>query len=75
MIEAVRKADKRCFNPRAPRGARPICLASGEKSVEFQSTRPARGATLEAGRIVSTPLFQSTRPARGATAAASCSWK
>src|SRR5947209_6152753 len=34
----------RCFNPRAPRGARPYILAM-RKFEEFQSTRPARGAT------------------------------
>ena len=34
----------------------------------FQSTRPARGATLSASVISSSPYsFQSTRPARGAT--------
>ena len=56
------------FNPRAPHGARLDQLDDDELVDEFQSTRPARGAT-------SAPLpndglyqrFQSTRPARGAT--------
>ena len=34
------------FNPRAPRGARPLVLSSGSGGMGFQSTRPARGATL-----------------------------
>jgi len=33
------------FNPRAPRGARRKVAALGEGLFEFQSTRPARGAT------------------------------
>jgi len=34
-----------CFNPRAPRGARPSAVAIKVANREFQSTRPARGAT------------------------------
>ena len=34
---------------------------------EFQSTRPARGATEIAHKLTDTIKFQSTRPARGAT--------
>jgi len=37
-----------CFNPRAPRGARHAFDVPGGVSVEFQSTRPARGATVRA---------------------------
>ena len=33
----------------------------------FQSTRPARGATLILDARVAAHVFQSTRPARGAT--------
>ena len=33
------------FNPRAPRGARPPCEFLRQKFFQFQSTRPARGAT------------------------------
>ena len=34
-----------CFNPRAPCGARPVSLSRQQPSLEFQSTRPMRGAT------------------------------
>src|SRR5439155_1219962 len=33
------------FNPRAPRGARPLHLAGQAADLVFQPTRPARGAT------------------------------
>ena len=33
------------FNPRAPRGARPVVYVSASSSGRFQSTRPSRGAT------------------------------
>ncbi len=59
-----------CFNPRAPRGARHRATSTEVISVEFQSTRPARGATTVCRpdpRLLS--MFQSTRPARGATSA------
>ena len=36
----------RCFNPRAPCGARLICIPSDALFYWFQSTRPMRGATL-----------------------------
>src|SRR5208282_3390561 len=36
---------RRCFNPRAPRGARPKGCKAYTRSGMFQSTRPARGAT------------------------------
>jgi len=35
----------RCFNPRAPRGARLSSSSSPPSVMMFQSTRPARGAT------------------------------
>jgi len=38
---------RRCFNPRAPRGARPVAHLTALVDYEFQSTRPARGATTE----------------------------
>ena len=38
--------------------------------IGFQSTRPARGATLVTRNPEHTMKFQSTRPARGATATA-----
>ena len=34
-----------CFNPRAPRGARLLLTVAQERREEFQSTRPAWGAT------------------------------
>ncbi len=34
------------FNPRAPRGARPVPLCGTARVYLFQSTRPSRGATL-----------------------------
>ena len=34
-----------CFNPRAPRGARPDRVGTLDEVLQFQSTRPARGAT------------------------------
>ena len=34
------------FNPRAPRGARRVNKGQGHTTQEFQSTRPARGATI-----------------------------
>ena len=39
---------------------------------EFQSTRPARGATEVIGPMASPFIFQSTRPARGATSSRTC---
>ena len=36
---------RRCFNPRAPHGARPREVFAPTALSEFQSTRPARGAT------------------------------
>ena len=42
--------------------------ACNSKPLEFQSTRPARGATgEERHHMVNVKRFQSTRPARGAT--------
>ena len=34
------------FNPRPPRGGRPVVIDADNNSVVFQSTPPARGATL-----------------------------
>ena len=38
-----------------------------ENDCKFQSTRPARGATVLETSAIHRYLFQSTRPARGAT--------
>ena len=63
----IRKAQTRCFNPRAPCGARQhgFCITTASKM--FQSTRPMRGATTGGDKQNYLYLFQSTRPMRGAT--------
>ena len=59
---------QRYFNPRAPRGARHLMVGDVFSSMIFQSTRPARGATVsDRGKEEQLRIFQSTRPARGAT--------
>ncbi len=61
-------ADCTSFNPRAPRGARHDDGQSVLMPDEFQSTRPARGATAVTNPGLKAVVeFQSTRPARGAT--------
>ncbi len=56
-----------CFNPRAPRGARQNRHGIRPGVAKFQSTRPARGATVGIDFPHASQRFQSTRPARGAT--------
>ena len=63
-------ADGADFNPRAPRGARPYPFVFDTLFPEFQSTRPARGATEMPYEYAQIGAFQSTRPARGATTSA-----
>ena len=58
---------RRCFNPRAPCGARQAMPKITTAAVKFQSTRPVRGATWAAEKIADGKKFQSTRPVRGAT--------
>ena len=56
------------FNPRSPRGERPIIRQWNLFLSSFQSTLPAWGATGTAGRLlVRINAFQSTLPAWGAT--------
>ena len=55
------------FNPRSPRGERQESLLTIFDVPEFQSTLPARGATIPAAVSAATYRFQSTLPARGAT--------
>ena len=56
------------FNPRTPRGVRPGYTAAFTLAARFQSTHPARGATVSLLRPPrAIPVFQSTHPARGAT--------
>ena len=56
------------FNPRTPRGVRHMLRGGGTGPHGFQSTHPARGATIDRLSSMSADLFQSTHPARGATA-------
>ena len=62
-----RSARVRHFNPRAPRGARPLHSLHIHQRHLFQSTRPSRGATRKRAWNLSREKFQSTRPSRGAT--------
>ena len=55
------------FNPRSPRGERLAISWHLLQTREFQSTLPARGATLAAAEALDLVIFQSTLPARGAT--------
>ena len=56
------------FNPRSPRGERLVNLPIQHFLSVFQSTLPARGATLPGVQKELDAAFQSTLPARGATA-------
>ena len=51
----------------APREGRDRMIPDLSISLLFQSTRPARGATLHRAKYRIGMWFQSTRPARGAT--------
>ena len=56
------------FNPRTPRGVRPMSARCSGVRLGFQSTHPARGATSDGAEVLrSMQQFQSTHPARGAT--------
>ena len=55
------------FNPRSPHGERRVWLSQIAGFLQFQSTLPARGATLSMFPEDLKRLFQSTLPARGAT--------
>jgi len=55
------------FNPRTPRGVRPVRSQNPNKGDLFQSTHPARGATVRPALVLNSETFQSTHPARGAT--------
>ena len=64
------------FNPRSPHGERLRWTVKNTRLERFQSTLPARGATISGQTIFVASRFQSTLPARGATlrrlAVASC---
>ena len=55
------------FNPRPPRGGRPFLPSFPWPPHRFQSTPPARGATIQSDVTMDIIRFQSTPPARGAT--------
>ena len=55
------------FNPRAPRRARLFIERRFDSFSLFQSTRPAKGATVATKSTSTSASFQSTRPAKGAT--------
>ena len=46
LFAGLNRLVKYGFNPRAPRGARRHKCTSGRRPSSFQSTRPARGATV-----------------------------
>ena len=55
------------FNPHSPRGERRYSAQHSYDHSPFQSTLPARGATLRRRCTTQAVKFQSTLPARGAT--------
>ena len=59
----------RYFNPRSPRGERPVFNLALFILDAFQSTLPSRGATPLCALMRAATIFQSTLPSRGATRA------
>ncbi len=55
----------RNFNPRTPRGVRLSAVLKSTGRGEFQSTHPARGATLRSTSVTGTPLHFNPRTPRG----------
>ena len=55
------------FNPRSPHGERHKSAVFIRVRTQFQSTLPARGATMSKNKQAVRTRFQSTLPARGAT--------
>ena len=64
---ASRRGCRRNFNPRTPRGVRLNGQREWLWEGQFQSTHPARGATICLLWVRMKKPFQSTHPARGAT--------
>ena len=62
------------FNPRAPRGARPGSLPALRGGQRFQSTRPARGATVSFGMEFNPTSNFNPRAPRGARPCPRRSW-
>ena len=67
VLVSCPESSLRCFNPRAPCGARPRNRLHTVCQGVFQSTRPMRGATRMCLSASMSLRFQSTRPMRGAT--------
>ena len=61
------KNENQYFNPRSPHGERPAAYYDFVRSLEFQSTLPAWGATTRFCSNRGFTIFQSTLPAWGAT--------
>ena len=74
-LSYIRDSSNRCSHYAPLRGATVVTRTVTEGAAEFQSTRPARGATHYTGNDGDTAIFQSTRPARGATSRLSTCWK
>ena len=66
-IQGFRRNQQLDFNPRSPHGERLRRRTPQRRPPRFQSTLPARGATLRPCRARRGKRFQSTLPARGAT--------
>ena len=64
-IISNRAGFRRDFNPRSPRGERPIVKHRTAKTAIFQSTLPARGATAEAVRHAAASSDFNPRSPRG----------
>jgi len=67
LVFMPRRWPRRCFNSRAPRGARLVSPPDLLSPSVFQFTRPAWGATARALCERMREPFQFTRPAWGAT--------
>ena len=68
LVPGIYQLLKNHFNPRTPCGARRQIHQDHRLTMEFQSTRPMRGATKVMVPTFCQRVFQSTRPVRGATA-------
>ena len=53
------------FNPRTPRGVRPLSVVPQTNTFVFQSTHPARGATLQSLKIICPMWYFNPRTPRG----------
>ncbi len=60
------ETEELCFNPRAPRGARPSRCRRSVWPIPFQSTRPTRGATQDVVRLPRVGRCFNPRAPRGA---------